>query len=57
MKLIKEYLLTSLIMTVLFIFYVSGAFMILIPFIVVCIVLKVLSHIQVVQKYFREKSL
>ncbi|MBK5013980.1 ABC transporter ATP-binding protein/permease [Pantoea sp. S62] len=57
MKLIKEYLLTSLIMIVLFVFYVSGAFMILIPFIVVCIILKVLSHIPVVQKYFRENSL
>lgn len=54
MKLLKEYFLTSIIMIVLFTFYASGAFMILLPFIVVFIVLKILSHLPVVQKYFKE---
>ena len=52
MKLITEFLITSLLFTFFFIFYASGAFMVLIPIVVVCVILKIISHMPFMKKYY-----
>lgn len=56
MTLLYEFLITSIIFMALFIFYASGAFMVLLPIAGLCIVLKVISHMPFMKKYYEAST-